>query len=209
MIEKIVDNNFLANAKRDNQRALVRYRFAGFHNANPMIGELTMSARYVDLRHMTCGAIFVAHRACRRIRILLHLHAGVRTSGHMTRKTLRRVVGHFLDHLVVGIMTGDAGDALVTGMAATIDDSIRLVSNVDYPTLFRHQQRFLETHMTRAAKLLREFIRVQGGGIEDLQVLASDFNCGNMSFSRSVTSFARYTRHELRQLKFAIIDRCR
>ena len=90
-----------------------------------MIGKLEMRCLYFDFRHVAGGAIFVGDRTTRQGALDCRF-----TFHRMTLRTLRVVVSCILSEWLMRIVTSDAADVFIIGIALTMENTIGLKTNV-------------------------------------------------------------------------------
>src|SRR5215204_218071 len=105
--------------------------------------------------------------------------------------------------MLVRIMTSNARDArIVRVMTAAIEHPVRLKTNVVDSRLARQKHRLFETRVTRPTKRLRQLVRAETAGVENLWLFEFLLLHRNQVFlAWSMTRLASYTRTQALQLQ--------
>ena len=99
---------------------------------------------------------------------------------------------------------------IVRVVTTTIEHPVRLKTNVVDARLARQQHRLFKTRVTRAAKRLRELVRTEATGIEDLRLIQLLFlHRHEMLLAWSMTRFAFNTRSQAIEFQLEPVNRAR
>ena len=156
---------------------------ACFDDPDSMVGEFEMRAGQFIFRHMTFGAILFSDFADARRRL-------------MARQTLRVVKGLIAPRLLVGVVTGGAGDAAIFEVIALAPEySIRLEADAAH-SLRPHQHHLRPGAMAGAAKF-RLPVSVEPARVENPFVREiTGFHRGDVIGARPMAALAAYSRRQ-------------